>query len=162
MNRTRASVGAVLCLAFVLGAAPAFGRSTSTAQLRRGFSSKAKLYAQPITALEGHGQVQVYKKLCDRADQARVCIATTARLRASVTRIARRSGTQITWVVMPVQDGSDFWVLSPIRFNGKDASFRFHYEETAPNGCVSHGSRRFHWSSGAWRLAAGSSVTGCP
>ena len=163
MKWTRASVGvAVLCLALVLELpTSAFGTLPGP---HHGFIARAKMYADPITGLEGHAHVQVYRKLCKGANLTRLCVATNARLRAALTRLARGSGTQITWVDTPVQDGTDFWVLSPIRFpTQRDARFLYHFEEASSGPhCVGHGSSRFHWSNGAWHLAGGGSVEGCP
>ncbi len=164
MRWVRASAAAtVLCVVLLLEIpASGFNTSRSTARILRNVNTKAKMYAQPITSLEGATQIQVYKKLCNGADRARLCLPTSAALRAAVTRTADRGGVQITWVDTPTQDGSDFWVLSQIRFHQRDAAFRFHYEETTMAGCVSDGGRRFRWSKGAWRLKGGSSSTGCP
>jgi hypothetical protein len=128
---------------------------------RHTVGAKAWMYTRPAE-LDTRGRIQILSRVCPGAWPAiDGCTGIGRRLRHA---IARRIDVPLTWVSEEQPDAGDFWVLSPIRFEGERARFSFRWHEQGPFACAGHGRLAFRWSvqRDRWRSSGGTQATGCP
>jgi hypothetical protein len=118
------------------------------------------MYAQAIDdTWAGEGRVQMLSRLCKRPRNAKHCVVMPGGLQRSLEDAVNR---RITFVRRKWPHLGDFWVLSPLTFDGNKAQFTYAWDEPGAEGCSGNGRLKFRKTSSGWEVSGGYGEKDCP
>jgi hypothetical protein len=157
------SVLAVLALTLgMLAATPGIAAALPGPKVITSPGAQARMYVRTFKHVIDP-EIQLFDGFCKKGrSKVGPCVPVTSWQRKAIEARASRWGIHVNWVADPVADSWDFWVFSPIRWDGRDAKFRYRTRDTLTgNNCKTWGSSWWRWRDGSWHLMGGGSATGC-